>query len=202
MLWLERRTGIMYYLQCFVLFILSIIGLSRIRSRSIPWLLSWHCPHRLPATLWLGHLSHGVPGFPYCVAKSFHITAMEDERLLRIASAFREYTAFFSGFGRWSSKARSCKLHKLSNKRLNTNGSGCTVIRSGNENNNQTTQKTPRTTRKSPSQISVSPCNQKRSNSRTGPEPNQNKKEQLPHGREGRDPSMPYQRHAQKLKTN
>ena len=73
-------------------------------------------------------------------------------------------------------KARSCKLYKLSNKRLNTDGSGCTVTQSGNAIQDRTTQKTPRTTRKSPIQICVSPRKQKRSNSRTGPEPNQSKK--------------------------
>ena len=38
-------------------------------------------------------------------------------------------------------KARSCKLYKLSNKRLNTDGSGCTVTQSGNAIQDRTTQK-------------------------------------------------------------
>ena len=65
----------------------------------------------------------------------------------------------------------SCELKN----RIERNGSNCTVTKCGIEITKHKTKNPnkPRTTRKSPSQICVSPRKQWRSNSRTGPEPKQ-----------------------------
>ena len=95
--------------------------------------------------LWDRWTCHSLSNIEVCANASSNISKHQPARK----------RLFFSGFGRWSSKARSCKLYKLSNKRLNTDGSGCTVTQSGNAIQDRTTQKTPRTTRKSPIQICV-----------------------------------------------
>ena len=64
----------------------------------------------------------------------------------------------------------------------------CTVTQSGSKIKRTITRKTLRTTRKIPSHICVSPRKQQRSNSRTRAKQDQTKN-QLPHDREGRDPS-------------
>ena len=96
----------------------------------------------------------------------------------------------------------SCELRK----RIERSGSSCTVTNCGTENTENKTKNPnkPRTTRKSPSQICVSPRKQRRSNSRTGPEPKQEQTNTNCHQteRESSLYSMPYLKLAHKLKTN
>ena len=65
------------------------------------------------------------------------------------------------------------RINRELTKRIERSGSNCTVKNRGNEPNKQNRKKTrnqqPRTTRKSPSQICVSPRKKRRNNRRTGP---------------------------------